>query len=187
MKLSKITPFVFLLSITSVLTALPDYILPIRIPYKEWFLPVIIQILVICLAVLYRFKLSAHFFHVKNILIFYSPVLMMYLLEPVRYLFVEGRNPLLSYASLVNIVVLIVFIQVGYSLDKQFFNRVIKIYMQFSYMVVWCAIAVFCLLHLNLLSISLGIYLVFMAQGFMRSTICLELPQTFTPFRCLQR
>lgn len=154
MRVKTLLPIVFLITTMSVLTAITDLILPFRLPYKEWFLPTVLQLALIFYTIFIKKRLVFYGRHLNFIVLSYFPIFLMFILEPLRYIIVGDRLTISSYAFFFNHCVFIIFISICYIWDDDFFKKAVNIYLKFSFLIVWTALIVFILLHLGILDLN---------------------------------
>lgn len=144
---------IFLLAISTVLTALPDLLFPMHIPYKEFILTPFLE--VIFLIMLFNFskiKINKKFLFIYFLLIL--PIFISYIFEPIRSLYLMGREPAFIMVNFINILVFFVFYIINLALDKEFYYKSLKVYWRFNYFIVIVAVIVFIALHLQLIHLN---------------------------------
>ncbi len=146
--------FIFLLAISTTLTALPDFILPIRLTNKEYVIAALFE--TAFLFVLFSKKKTSSVYFDKHVLIivlfFAAPVLLAYLFEPLRHLMNPGRSLFATLINFYNVFIFFVYYLVNLALDEEFYGKSLSLFWKFNYFVVCTAAIIFIALHLGIIN-----------------------------------
>lgn len=141
---------IFILSISTVITGISNYIIPIDLPYKEYFIPVLFQIVYIIILTKKRIN--------KNLLIKYSiiflPLILLYLFELLRYIYLPGRSIIGIYVSFITIISFVIFVSINITENPSFLKKSVRLYWIFNYIIAMIACVTFILLAVNIIQID---------------------------------
>ncbi|MGV3629845.1 MAG: hypothetical protein ACO1O6_01490 [Bacteroidota bacterium] len=146
--------FIFLLAISTTLTALPDFIFPIRLTNKEYVIAPLFE--TAFLFVLFSKQKASSVYFDKKVLIvvffFVAPVLLAYLFEPLRHIMNPGRNLFATLINFYNVFIFFVYYLVNLALDEEFYGKSLNLYWKFNYFIVCTAALVFLALHAGIVN-----------------------------------
>lgn len=149
---------VFLIAISTVMTALPDLVLPISIPDKEFVLVPLLVTAYVVFMILHGFrrnlKLSLSKVYSPILLLMLLPVFTLYLFEPVRYTILPGQNIWGTLIKFYGIFIFCVYYLLNVSVTPNYFNNTLKIFWYFNYVIALVSILTFVLLWLNVIQLG---------------------------------
>ncbi|MEZ8666107.1 hypothetical protein AB6D63_22125 [Vibrio splendidus] len=128
---------VFLLIMSTTVTALYDLVIPIYIPRKDLLLSPFLAVftfILVCFST--RSKGGVYDKLLFRLVALISlPVLIAFLIEPIRFIHTPGRNPLFIFVSLLNIVCFIGFYLFSICRFEGFYERSIRLYWKLNYII----------------------------------------------------
>ncbi|MEQ4788415.1 hypothetical protein ABN070_17285 [Morganella morganii] len=141
---------------STTVTALYDLFIPFYIPYKDVLLSpflAIVTFMFLCgsmksVKIKYNSKL------LKIIFLIFIPILIAYLIEPIRFLYLPARNPLFIWVSFFNIICFIGFYLFSIYRFEDFYKKSIHLYWKLNYFIAISALLVFLLLSFNFINIT---------------------------------
>lgn len=132
------------------MTGISNYVLPFAIPYKEYFLPVILQISYIILAS--KKKLNKSKLFKFTVILF--PLLLLYLFELIRYQYLPGRSLLSIYIHFITIISFVIFFAINYTECHDYFRKSIRAYWIFNYFIAVIACITYMMLMIGIVELD---------------------------------